>query len=122
MIAIDILLRGLVLITKVLAVITFGLICYLLGILWEDGLRIFKTPKDKLEAIGWEFEKEQTSFALLRKKNAIKLTTVYVELYFTGEINTYAIRGDNKTECVLTMRDYELLLKYMKNRRWAKIA
>lgn len=85
-------------------------------------MSIFKTPKDKLEAIGWEFEKEQTSFALLRKKNAIKLTTVYVELYFTGEINTYAIRGDNKTECVLTMRDYELLLKYMKNRGWPKIA
>ena len=122
MIAIDILLWGLELTAKVLAVISLVLIWYLLSILWEDGLRIFKTPKDKLEAIGWEFEKEQTSFALLRKKNAIKLTTVYVELYFTGEINTYAIRGDNKTECVLTMRDYELLLKYMKNRGWPKIA
>jgi hypothetical protein len=122
MIAIDILLWGLELTAKVLAVISLVLIWYLLSILWEDGLRIFKTPKDKLEAIGWEFEKEQTSFALLRKKNSIKLTTVYVELYFTGEINTYAIRGDNKTECVLTMRDYELLLKYMKNRGWPKIA
>lgn len=122
MIAIDILLWGLELTAKVLAVISLVLIWYLLSILWEDGLRIFKTPKDKLEAIGWEFEKEQTSFTLLRKKNAIKLTTVYVELYFTGEINTYAIRGDNKTECVLTMRDYELLLKYMKNRGWPKIA
>lgn len=84
--------------------------------------KIFVPVERQLEKIGWEFDADNLTFITLHKKNSFRLSTTYVGLYSSGEIECYTFVGPDKIrETVLTATDYKLLLKLMKKRRWPKV-
>ena len=84
--------------------------------------KVFKTVEDKLESIGWKFDADNLTFLTLHKTNSFKLSTTYVGLYSSGEVECYTVMGPDKVkETILTVQDYKLLLKLMKKRGWPKI-
>lgn len=84
--------------------------------------KIFKSVEDKLESIGWTFDADNLTFITLHKPNSFKLSTTYVGLYSSGEIECYTIMGPERIkETILTVQDYRLLLKLMKKRGWPKV-
>jgi hypothetical protein len=85
-------------------------------------MKIFKTVEDKLESIGWHFDADNLTFITLHKPNAFKLSTTYVGLYQSGEIECYTYMGSDKIkETILTVADYKLFLKLMKKRGWPRV-
>lgn len=85
-------------------------------------MALFESVERKLEKIGWKFDADNLTFITLHKQNSFTLSTTYVGLYSSGEIECYTFVGPDKIkETVLTVTDYKLLLKLMKKRRFPKV-